>query len=210
MKRYLVKEIFLSIAGEGYHTGRPALFVRFAGCNLWSGREEDRDQAICPFCDTKFVGTDGEGGGKYALDELLEKVASYAGWLKAERPFLVFTGGEPSLQLDENLVMGCKEQGYEVAIETNGTRSLPPGIDWVCVSPKMGADWVLKKGNELKVVYPQEGLDLDVWKGTEFDHFYLQPDWNRGKESIQEVVEICQGHQKWKMSPQIHKFMGLS
>jgi 7-carboxy-7-deazaguanine synthase len=210
MKHYAVKEIFYSIAGEGFHTGRPALFVRFAGCNLWSGREEDRKDAICPFCDTQFIGTDGEGGGKYLLVDLLEKLSSQRDWLKAKRPFLVFTGGEPSLQLDEELISACKNEGYEVAIETNGTRPLPLGIDWVCVSPKLGSELVVREGNELKVVYPQEVFDVELPKKTNFEHCYLQPNWNEGEDMFKEVAQICLTHPEWEMSPQVHKFLGLS
>lgn len=210
MKRYLVKEIFYSIAGEGYHTGRPALFVRFSGCNLWSGREEDRGQATCPFCDTDFVGFDGNEGGGYELEELLAVLRGHSDWRRAKRPFLVFTGGEPSLQLDEDLVSACKGEGYEVAIETNGTRPLPEGIDWICVSPKMGTDRVVHQGHELKVVYPQEGFELDLPEGEHFDHYYLQPDWTLGEGHFKEVAKLCMEHPKWKLSPQVHKLLGLS
>lgn len=210
MKHYSIKEIFYSVAGEGYHTGRPALFVRFSGCNLWSGLEKDREEATCKFCDTQFLGTDGQNGGKYAVDELMLKLKSFEHWRSAEKPFLVFTGGEPSLQLDEHLIEACHRESYEVAIETNGTRPIPQGIDWICVSPKSGSDWIIQKGDELKVVLPQDGLELDSLLKSEFSHYYLQPDWRKGDKWFREVAEYCLTHPKWKLSPQVHKFLGLS
>src|SRR5579883_3054758 len=170
---YAVKEIFYTLQGEGANVGRPAVFCRFAGCNLWSGREEDRANAICTFCDTDFVGTDGPGGGKFATAEALARAAR-AAWPHSNggpRPFLVCTGGEPLLQLDAALVVALHAQGFEIAIETNGTQLPPEGIDWICVSPKAGAPLVLHRGDELKVVYPQPGLDLERLGQLDFKHF---------------------------------------
>src|SRR5205823_1399984 len=174
---YAVKEIFYTLQGEGANTGRPAVFCRFAGCNLWSGREEDRADAVCNFCDTDFVGIDGTGGGRFATAEELA-AAVHSHWPKSSappRPFAVFTGGEPLLQLDEPLVAATHARGFEIAIETNGTRLPPPGIDWVCVSPKAGAEFVLRRGDELKLVFPQPGAEPEHFVGLEFRHFFLQP-----------------------------------
>src|SRR6185436_13853536 len=175
---YAVKEIFYTLQGEGIHTGRPAVFLRFAGCNLWTGREEDRAAAVCRFCDTDFVGTDGTGGGKFgSADDLASAVAAtwppYA--TAFSRPFVVITGGEPLLQLDDALVTALHHRGFEIAIETNGTRPAPAAIDWICVSPKAEAPVVLTSGNELKLVYPQEGVDPQRFESLDFDHFLLQP-----------------------------------
>src|SRR5262249_30014637 len=174
---YAVKEIFYTLQGEGANTGRPAVFLRFAGCNLWSGHEADRATAICRFCDTEFVGTDGPGGGNFATaTEVARAVASH--WpdnAMAAPPFVVCTGGEPLLQLDETLVTALHERGFEIAIETNGTMPAPPGIDWICVSPKAGADLVLRHGDELKLIYPQPGAEPERYIDLDFRHFVLQP-----------------------------------
>ena len=173
---YSVKEIFYTLQGEGTHAGRPAVFCRFAGCNLWTGREEDRSSAVCKFCDTDFVGTDGTLGGKFAEAEDLAKVISSLWPVPSlKNRFVVLTGGEPSLQVDDSLVDGLHAEGFEIAIETNGTLLPPKGIDWICVSPKQGSTLALKKGSELKLVYPQRGLDPAELENLEFDHFLLQP-----------------------------------
>src|SRR5262245_42777458 len=175
---YAVKEIFYTLQGEGANTGRPAVFCRFAGCNLWSGREVDRASAICRFCDTEFVGADGRGGGHFeSALELAEVVRKAWPAMNTEhaRPFVVCTGGEPLLQLDESLIAAFHEAGFEIAIETNGTREASPAIDWICVSPKAGADLVLRTGDELKLIFPQEGAEPERFEDLEFRHFFLQP-----------------------------------
>jgi len=179
---YAVKEIYFTFQGEGFHTGRPAVFCRFSGCNLWSGREEDRADAICKFCDTDFWGTDGVQGGKYDLETLVE--LCIATWKKefSENPFVVFTGGEPALQLDEKLISALHKNNFEVAIETNGTLALPDSIDWVCMSPKANTDIVVKQGSELKLVFPQDGIDPEAFVDMAFDNFYLQPMDSLAKE----------------------------
>jgi 7-carboxy-7-deazaguanine synthase (Cx14CxxC type) len=209
---YTVKEIFFSLQGEGANTGRPAVFLRFSGCNLWSGREEDRPKAICQFCDTDFVGTDGQGGGKFAsAQEVARAVSAY--WpndSSGTRPFVVCTGGEPLLQLDEPLVRALHEAGFEVAIETNGTRLPPLGVDWVCVSPKAGAELVLRRGQELKLVFPQAGADPQRFEGLDFAHFFLQPmDGPDRERNTQLAVRYCLEHPRWRLSLQTHKLLGL-
>jgi 7-carboxy-7-deazaguanine synthase len=208
LKTYKVKEIYYTIQGEGYHTGKPAVFCRFAGCNLWTGREEDRDNALCKFCDTDFWGTDGVNGGKYSKEELSLLVRGlYKG---KEDPFVVCTGGEPALQLDAAMIEAFHYQGLKVAIETNGTIALKPGIDWVCVSPKADTHITVTKGNELKLVYPQLENDPTDFEHLDFDHFYLQPlDDERQAENIRECVQYCLEHPKWKLSLQTHKFIGI-
>ena len=172
---YSIKEIFYTLQGEGTHAGRPAVFCRFAGCNLWTGREEDRSSAVCQFCDTDFVGIDGEGGGKFKTPQAVA-VRINALWpdTHAATKFVVFTGGEPLLQLDEALIDAMHDVGFEIAIETNGTIEVPTGVDWICVSPKMGSQLVVRKGDELKVVIPQLGQDLKAYEALEFKHHYLQ------------------------------------
>ena len=210
---YAVKEIIRTIQGEGVQTGRPAIFLRFTGCNLWSGREEDRSQAICQFCDTDFLGTDGIAGGQFGCaDDLAESVA--AAWLAkpkpVERPLVVCTGGEPLLQLDEPLVIALHARGFDVAVETNGTRLPPPGIDWLCVSPKAGAELRLLTGDELKLVYPQEGLDPQQFESLGFNYFFLQPLMGRDTErNTQLAREYCRQHERWQLSLQTHKLLGL-
>jgi 7-carboxy-7-deazaguanine synthase (Cx14CxxC type) len=210
---YTVKEIFYSLQGEGANAGRPAVFCRFSGCNLWSGREEDRSKAVCQCCDTDFVGTDGQGGGKFAsAEDLARAVAAY--WpcdpSGRARPLVVCTGGEPLLQLDEPLVRALHEKGFEVAIETNGTRLPPPGVDWVCVSPKAGAELVLRRGQELKLVFPQAGADPQRFEGFDFGHFFLQPmDGPERDRNTQLAVRYCLEHPRWRLSLQTHKLLGL-
>jgi 7-carboxy-7-deazaguanine synthase (Cx14CxxC type) len=208
---YAVKEIYPSIQGEGGQTGRPAVFLRFAGCNLWSGRESDRAAAVCKFCDTDFVGTDGGGGGSFATAaELAARVAAAwqadNGW----RPFVVATGGEPLLQLDERLLDALHDRGFEVAVETNGTRRAPAGVDWICVSPKAGAPCVQTAGHELKVVYPQVGLSPDAFLGFDFDRFYLQPmDGPAVERNLALAARYCLEHPRWRLSIQTHKLLGV-
>jgi 7-carboxy-7-deazaguanine synthase len=208
---YSVKEIFYTLQGEGTHAGRPAVFCRFSGCNLWSGRESDRATAICRFCDTDFVGTDGVGGGKFASGEALS-IAIDALWPATYSPskFVVFTGGEPLLQLDAELIDCMHARGFEIAVETNGTVPVPPGIDWVCVSPKMGAELRVTRGDELKVVIPQQGQSLDDYARLDFQHFYLQPMDGPDKQRNTELaIETCKNNPKWKLSIQTHKLLQI-
>lgn len=205
-----MKELFFTLQGEGTNAGRPAVFCRFAGCNLWTGREEHRALAICQFCDTDFVGTDGPGGGKFAsADDLADAVV--ATWRNpGVAPFVVCTGGEPLLQLDDQLVAAFKQRSIEIAIETNGTLVPPDGIDWICVSPKAGADWNLRRGNELKVVFPQPGAEPSAFEQWEFDHFYLQPmDGPNRSENTKLAIEYCMSHPRWRLSVQTHKYLGI-
>jgi 7-carboxy-7-deazaguanine synthase (Cx14CxxC type) len=206
---YKVKEIYYTIQGEGFHTGRPAVFCRFAGCNLWSGREKDREKAICKFCDTDFWGTDGVNGGKYTAELLVEKIIALFPNKKI-KPFVVCTGGEPALQLDEELVHAMHRSNLEIAIETNGTIELTPDIDWVCVSPKADTNIVVKSGNELKLVYPQVENNPELFKEFQFDHFYLQPlEDLHHQENIAATVAYCLNHPQWNLSLQTHKFIGI-
>ncbi|WP_136417308.1 7-carboxy-7-deazaguanine synthase [Herbaspirillum sp. ST 5-3] len=208
---YSVKEIFYTLQGEGTHAGRPAVFCRFTGCNLWTGRESDRASAICKFCDTDFVGTDGELGGKFKDSESLAQTidalwpASYAA-----SKFVVFTGGEPLLQLDDALIRSMHDHGFEIAIETNGTLPVPAGVDWICVSPKMGSELCVRKGSELKVVIPQDGQSLADYESLEFEHFYVQPMAGPDLErNTRLAIEICKAHPKWKLSLQTHKLLQI-
>ena len=209
---YSVKEIFYTLQGEGINAGRPAIFCRFSGCNLWTGREADRKSAICQFCDTDFVGTDGPGGGKFATAETLVSAAR-ALWPENAahiRPFIVCTGGEPLLQLDAPLVAALHEAGFEIAIETNGTLLPPEGIDWICVSPKAGAALTLTRGDELKLVYPQQGIDPATFEKLDFTHFQLQPmDNARQQENTAKAAAYCRDHPQWRLSLQTHKFIGI-
>lgn len=209
--KYKIKEIYYTLQGEGAHTGRPAVFCRFTGCNLWSGREEDRSKAICQFCDTDFWGTDGENGGKYSAKNLVNKVAElWEAGLQNGKPYVVCTGGEPLLQLDEKLLKAFHKKGFEVAIETNGTKIPPKGMDWICVSPKAGADLVLKKGNELKLVFPQPGAEPELFENLAFDHFFLQPmDGSQTAENIQLAIQYCLQHPQWRLSLQTHKMINI-
>ena len=210
---YAVKEIFYTLQGEGAQAGRPAVFCRFAGCNLWSGLEKDRATAVCQFCDTDFVGTNGIGGGRFAsARELAMTIA--ATWPSQQRsqgrPFVVCTGGEPLLQLDTALVDALHAEGFEIAIETNGTLLPPPGIDWICVSPKAGADLVLTHGGELKLIFPQPGAEPELFAQLDFQQFFLQPmDGPQREENTQLVVQYCLDHPRWRLSLQTHKLLGI-
>lgn len=208
---YAVKEIFYTLQGEGINAGRPAVFCRFAGCNLWTGREVDRSTAACSFCDTDFVGTGGAGGGKFERASDLAKVvaALWPGSTAAE-PFVVCTGGEPLLQLDAALVNELADRGFAIAIETNGTCLPPSGIDWICVSPKAGAALKLTWGDELKLVYPQPGIDPEAFESYAFDHLLLQPmDGPERERNTVLAIEYCLTHPHWRLSLQTHKFIGL-
>ena len=208
---YQVKEIFTTLQGEGAQAGRAAVFCRFVGCNLWSGREEDRATAQCRFCDTDFIGTDGEGGGKFESPQALA-AAIAAAWGDTPRghAYVVFTGGEPLLQLDVPLLEALHEEGFTCAVETNGTLALPEGIDWVCVSPKVGTELMACAGDELKLVFPQEGLDPASLEKLAFSHFFLQPmDGPYLAEYTAAAIAYCQAHPRWRLSLQTHKFIGL-
>ncbi len=208
---YAVKEIFYTLQGEGANTGRPAVFCRFAGCNLWSGREQDRADATCRFCDTDFVGTDGPGGGRFAsADELAGAVLSAWPSDGANRPFVVCTGGEPLLQLDQPLLDALHRAGFEIAVETNGTQPVPSGIDWVCVSPKADATLVVHSGDELKLVFPQDGAEPSRYESLEFKHFYLQPmDGPEREAHTAAALRYCLAHPRWRLSLQTHKLLGI-
>lgn len=209
---YAVKEIFYTLQGEGAQAGRPAVFCRFTGCNLWSGREDDRADAICSFCDTDFVGTDGHGGGRFTTEEDLSRTCRKV-WRgnSGTPPFIVLTGGEPMLQVDEPLIAALHAVGFEVAIETNGTRPVPGSIDWVCVSPKPGVPLRQVSGDELKLVYPQDALAPEAMHGLDFTHFLLQPldDGTGGNSNFQAAIDYCLAHPKWRLSLQTHKLLGL-
>lgn len=208
---YSVKEIFYTLQGEGHHAGRPAVFCRFAGCNLWSGTEESRASAVCQFCDTDFVGTDGEGGGKFTrADALAANInalwpAAYPG-----HKYVVFTGGEPLLQLDSPLIDAIHALGFEVAIETNGTLPVPEGVDWVCVSPKMGAPLVVRRGHEIKVVIPQVGQALEDYAALAFEHHFVQAmDGPLQRDNLRMAIDYCKSHPLWKLSLQTHKLLQI-
>jgi len=207
---YTVKEIFYTLQGEGAQAGRPAVFCRFSGCNLWTGREADRATAVCDFCDTDFVGV-GPDGGKFATaDALADAVASRWPERDAMHRFVVCTGGEPLLQLDAEAVRTLHARGFEIAVETNGTQVPPPGIDWICVSPKARADLVLRYGNELKLVYPQPNVDPAGFEALEFEQFFLQPmDGPRLSEYTQAALAYCLEHPRWRLSLQSHKLLGI-
>lgn len=207
---YLVKEIFLTLQGEGFQAGSPAVFCRFAGCNLWTGREEHRASAVCQFCDTDFVGTDGPGGGRFrTADDLADAVA--AAWTGGDHDRLVVcTGGEPLLQLDDEAVAALHARGFRIAIETNGTLQPPAGIDWICMSPKAGADLVLTSGDELKLVYPQRGLLPDAVEDLAFEHRFLQPmDGPERAANTDAAIAYCLAHPRWRLSVQTHKYLGI-
>ena len=210
---YHVKELFYTLQGEGAQTGRAAVFCRFTGCNLWSGLEQDRAGAVCRFCDTDFRGTDGPGGGRFADAIVLarqlrlewDRVADGGG-----APYVVFTGGEPLLQLDEALILACHAHGLEVGVETNGTQPAPEGLDWICVSPKAGAALVQRKGDELKLIFPQDGLDPESVVDLSFRHRFLQPmDGPARAENTARAAAYCQSHPAWRLSLQTHKLIGL-
>ena len=209
---YSVKEIFYTLQGEGLHSGRPSVFCRFSGCNMWTGKEEDRNSSSCYFCDTDFVGTDGSGGGSF------DSAASLATAIAREWPktstcgkkYVVFTGGEPLLQLDKDIIGAVHNQAFEVGIETNGTLPVPDGIDWICVSPKAGAALEVKAGSELKLIFPLKGLEPEKFEKLDFEHFYLQPmDGSNREENIKLAVRYCMEHPKWKLSLQAHKLLGI-
>ncbi len=228
---YAVKEIFFSLQGEGANSGRPAVFCRFAGCNLWNGHEEDRPQAICNFCDTDFLGTDGPDGGKFssAADlaravakrwpETLQaalagnKMQNEAGTTRdarGQKPLVILTGGEPLLQLDDALLDALHDFGFDVAIETNGTLPVPPGVDWICVSPKANAPWLQRSGNELKLIFPQPELDPQHLEPLQFDYFFLQPmDGPLVERNTRLALEYCLAHPRWRLSLQTHKLLGI-
>lgn len=210
---YAVKEVFYTLQGEGLQAGKPAVFCRFAGCNLWNGREEDRDSAVCRFCDTDFVGTDGTLGGKYATaDSLADRIASLWPTTDDQHRLVVMTGGEPLLQLDTLLIDALHARGFRIAVETNGTIAAPDGIDWICVSPKAGAPWVQTQGHELKLVFPQPDLMPDTlpWPELNFQNYLLQP--MDGPDAVQNTaaaVDYCQANPKWRLSVQTHKMLGI-
>jgi 7-carboxy-7-deazaguanine synthase len=209
---YTVKEIFYTLQGEGAQAGRAAVFCRFAGCNLWSGREADRATAVCRFCDTDFVGVDGEGGGKFeSAEKLAEAVAGkWPGGESHGRRFVVCTGGEPLLQLDAELIDALHALDFEIAVETNGTLEAPAGIDWICVSPKAGASLVQRTGQELKLVFPQADAEPEQFEGLAFRHFFLQPmDGPEREANTGRAVRFCMEHPRWRLSLQTHKFLGI-
>ena len=209
---YSVKEVYYTLQGEGANAGRPAVFCRFTGCNLWSGREEDRENSVCWFCDTDFVGTDGPGGGVFeTADVLADRIASV--WLpeRSSERLVVCTGGEPLLQLDSTLINKLHDRGFLVAVETNGTKVVPDGVDWVCVSPKPGMEIVVRSGDELKLVHPQENVDPSTFESWQFDHFFLQPiDGPDQKLNVDATVEYCLRHPRWRLSLQTHKLIGVA
>ncbi len=209
---YAVKEIYYTLQGEGAQTGRPAVFCRFAGCNLWSGREKDRASAICKFCDTDFADTNGRGGGHFASPEALAGAIERT-WPQGTAPdrrFVVCTGGEPLLQLDGKLIDALHAYGFEIAVETNGTIKAPEGLDWICVSPKAGAEFKQRSGNELKLIFPQPGAEPELFEGLAFQHFFLQPmdgptrEWNTSL-----ALAYCLEHPRWRLSLQTHKLLGI-
>ena len=208
---YSVKEVFYTLQGEGANAGRPAVFCRFSGCNLWSGREEDRATASCRFCDTDFIGTDGTGGGKFVdAHSLAERIASFWPTEDAGHRFVVLTGGEPLLQVDAALIDALHDLHFEIAVETNGTVPAPAGIDWLCVSPKAGTHWIQRSGNELKVVWPQPGIDLDDMSSAHFSHRFLQPmDGPMRDGNLRECISRCLSTPAWKLSLQTHKITGI-
>jgi len=207
---YSVKEIFYTLQGEGANAGTSAVFLRFAGCNLWSGRKKDRATAVCRFCDTEFVGTDGVGGGKFETAEHLAEAVAREWPANGARRFVVCTGGEPLLQLDAPLVAALHARGFRVAIETNGTLAPPMGIDWICVSPKAEAPLALARGDELKLIHPQAGAEPERYETLDFTHFFLQPmDGPQLAENTRLTVEYCMGHPRWRLSLQTHKLIGI-
>jgi len=209
---YAVKEIFYTLQGEGAQAGRAAVFCRFAGCNLWTGREADRATAVCRFCDTDFVGVDGDGGGKFETAEALAAAVEqkWTGSVSQSKRFVVCTGGEPLLQLDPSLIQALHARGFEIAVETNGTVAAPEGVDWLCMSPKAGARLVQRSGDELKLVYPQDGFDPAQFESLEFKHFFLQPmDGPRQTANTELAVAYCMEHPQWRLSLQTHKLLGI-
>ena len=208
---YAVKEIFLTLQGEGGQAGRPAVFCRFAGCNLWSGREQDRAQAVCNFCDTDFVGMDGVGGGRFADAQALADAVEAAWEGGAENRLVVLTGGEPLLQLDEALIAALHGRGFSLALETNGTLPVPEGVDWICVSPKADAPVVQTHGQELKLVYPQSKALPERFESLDFQRFLLQPmDGPDRAANTQAAIAYCLAHPRWRLSVQTHKYLGIA
>jgi 7-carboxy-7-deazaguanine synthase len=206
---YRIKEIYFTQQGEGSNTGRDFVFVRFSGCNLWSGKEKNRKSAICQFCDTDFYGTDGINGGVYSAQQLIEKIQSL--WVSRDDNIaVVLTGGEPLLQVNDELVAALKQEQIYIAVETNGTLDAPDHIDWICMSPKANTEIKLKKGNEIKVIFPQESLDPEKFSLFDFSEFYLQPmDSNEYQENLNATITYCQKNPKWKLSLQTHKILGI-
>lgn len=210
---YRVKEIFYSLQGEGFYAGRPAVFCRFSGCNLWSGKESDREKAICKFCDTDFADCDGEGGGRYSTAEsLVGKIEKL--WTNKKgrtlKPFVVLTGGEPLLQVDEKILSLLHQRGWEVAVETNGTIIPPQGIDWLCVSPKAGAELAVRSGQELRLIFPQQGVEPEIFEKLDFQYFFLQPlDSPEREKNKRMVLEYVLSHPNWRLSLQTHKILGI-
>ncbi|OIQ71477.1 7-carboxy-7-deazaguanine synthase [mine drainage metagenome] len=209
---YSVKEIFYTLQGEGIQAGRPAVFCRFAGCNLWSGREPDRATAVCRFCDTDFVGCNGTGGGKFAnASALAQRVASFWPAQNTINRFVVLTGGEPMLQIDQALVQALHQNGFEIAVETNGTLGAPDGLDWICVSPKADAALVIERGDELKLVFPQPQAMPERFETLDFRHFLLQPmDGPQQSKNTQLAIDYCKAHPRWRLSVQMHKVLGIA
>lgn len=208
---YSVKEIFYTLQGEGINAGRPAVFCRFAGCNLWTGREQDRASAVCTFCDTDFIGTDGPGGGKFKQADMLAQAIADS-WPQAQggKKFTVLTGGEPMLQVDTALIDALHAQGFEIAMETNGTLAVPSSIDWICVSPKAGSELVQKTGSELKLVYPQNNSDPEQFTQLAFENFMLQPmDNDQQVANVEAATQYCLEHPQWRLSLQTHKIIGI-
>ena len=206
---YRIKEIFFTQQGEGKNTGKDFIFVRFSGCNLWSGKEKNRASAVCSFCDTDFYGTDGINGGKYLAKELIEKIKSL--WISADSEIrVVLTGGEPLLQVDKPLIDALKNEDIYIAVETNGTLEAPDGIDWICMSPKANTEIKLKKGSEVKVVYPQKNLNPDDFNVLDFKNFYIQPmDSQSYEDNVSQAVKFCMRNPNWKLSLQTHKILGI-
>ena len=206
---YRIKEIFFTQQGEGKNTGKDFIFVRFSGCNLWSGKEKNRASAVCSFCDTDFYGTDGINGGKYLVKELIEKIKSL--WISADSQIrVVLTGGEPLLQVDKPLIAALKNEDIYIAVETNGTLEAPDGIDWICMSPKANTEIKLKKGSEVKVVYPQKNLNPDDFNVLDFKNFYIQPmDSQSYEDNVSQAVKYCMRNPNWKLSLQTHKILGI-
>lgn len=209
---YAVKEMFYTLQGEGAQAGRASVFCRFAGCNLWNGREEDRASAVCNFCDTDFIGTDGEGGGKFAdAEALASAIASKWPQGQVGKPYVVCTGGEPLLQLDKTLIDALHARGFEIAVETNGTQPAPEGLDWICVSPKADAEIVLTRGHELKLVFPQPLARPERFAAMDFQHFFLQPmDSVLKTQHTRDAVAYCMAHPQWRLSVQMHKVIGIA
>jgi 7-carboxy-7-deazaguanine synthase len=209
MKKYTIKEIFYTLQGEGFNAGKAAIFCRFSGCNLWNGQEKNRKKSICSFCDTDFLGTNGVLGGQYTLESLANKITKLWPSYKKNK-FVVFTGGEPLLQLDNSLIRRLKTNKFKIAVETNGTILPPQGIDWVCVSPKVKSNFIIKEANEIKVVYPQENLDPKIYEKLNFDHFYIQPLYNKyWKENNKKAIKFILNNPSWKLSIQSHKYIGV-